>query len=163
MSCPITGLWLICNLCCITTVLLLNWYPVHWMLLELILTWPKMKSIKAIGAQTVSHPIASPTFSTSGPRVIAFGASPANTQVSGLRCEEGINMIHNQLIVPPSMLSWLFSHGQEDVWPHAVVMKFIHLKHFMISCNYYESIAQKVGSRISYMYVAYEEMYSTYK
>lgn len=96
-----------------------NLYCKLWF--DLILTWPEVKPIKAVGAEVVSHSVAPPAFTSCGPRLVALSGSPANTQVCGLRCEEGVDVIHNQLVVPPAMLGWVFPHSQEDVWPHAEV------------------------------------------
>lgn len=97
--------------------IVLNW------ILYLILTWPEVKPVKAIGAEVVSYPVAPPASSSCGPWLVALSASPANTQLSGLSCEEGVNTIHNQLIVPPPVLGWIIPHRQEDVWSHAVVVR----------------------------------------
>lgn len=77
-------------------------------LFELILTWPEVKPIKTVGAEVVSYPVAPPAITSCGPGLVALSASPANTQVCGLRCEEGVDVIHHQLKVPPAMLGWIF-------------------------------------------------------
>lgn len=47
-------------------------------------TWPEMKSIKAVRVQVVPDTIATPSFSSTGVRRVAFCVGPAYPQVSRL-------------------------------------------------------------------------------
>lgn len=89
--------------------------------LYFFLTWPEVKAIKAEGAEVISHPIATPGVAPCGPGQVALRAGPAHAQVSGLGREEGLHVIHSQLIVPSPGLGWILARSQEYVWSHAVV------------------------------------------
>ncbi|TNN69666.1 hypothetical protein EYF80_020156 [Liparis tanakae] len=69
-----------------------------------IVFFQQVKPIKAIRVEVVSHSIAPPAFPSCGLGLVALRARPANTQVGGLGCEEGVDMVYNQLIVPPPRL-----------------------------------------------------------
>lgn len=84
------------------------------------LTWPEMESIKAIGVEVVTHPIASPPLTTTGVRCVTTGVGPTHPKVSGFCRDKWENLIHNQLVVPLSVLSRPITDSQEDVGTYAV-------------------------------------------
>lgn len=88
--------------------------------LILNLTWQKMKPIKTIWVQIITHSIASPPLSSSCVGGIATGIAPTHPEMSGIWCKKRLDVIHNYLVVPLSVLSWAITDTQEDVWMHAV-------------------------------------------
>lgn len=84
-----------------------------------VLTWPKVKSIKAIGVEVIADTIASPSFSPARVWSIARGGGPAHPQVCGLSCQEGVHLVDNQLEVPLLVLRRALGNSKEDVGPNA--------------------------------------------
>lgn len=84
------------------------------------LTWPEIKPIKSVGVEVITHSVASPTLPSTGVRGKSIGVGPAHPQVSGLCCDEGLHLIHNQLVVPLPVLSRPVTDSQEGIGPHAV-------------------------------------------
>lgn len=82
-------------------------------------TWPEVKSIKAVGVQVIPDTVASPSLSSTGVRSIAFSVGPAYPQVGRLPIYKVVHLVYHQLKIPLLVLSWSFSHTQEDVRPHA--------------------------------------------
>lgn len=81
-------------------------------------TWPEVKSIKAVRVQVISDTVAPPSLSSTGIRSVAFSVGPAYPQVGGLPIYKVVHLIYHQLKIPLLILSWSFSHTQEDVRPH---------------------------------------------
>ena len=82
-----------------------------------------MESIKAVGVEVITHPIASPPLPPTGVGCVATSVGPAHPEVSGLCCNKGQRLIHDQLVVPLPVLSRAITDSQEDVGTHAVGKK----------------------------------------
>ena len=78
-----------------------------------------MQPVEAVGVEVISHPVAPEALAGRGPGVVALGAGPAHAQVGGLGREEGLHVVHRQLVVPPAVLGRALPKGQEYVGPHA--------------------------------------------
>lgn len=81
-------------------------------------TWPEMKSIEAVRVQVIPDTIATPTLSSTRVRGIALSVGPAHPEVGRLSGYKVVHLVNHQFKIPLFILSWAFSHAQEDVWPH---------------------------------------------
>ena len=78
-----------------------------------------MKPVEAVRVEVISHPVAPIALPGRGPGVVSLSAGPAHAQVGGLGSEEGLHVVHSQLVVPPAVLRRPLAQGQKYVGPHA--------------------------------------------